>query len=97
MHPINTKQVVDGWWFSADLTYFNHGYVIDLGYSRSKFKENLLQGYSQSGIDSWSLTANKQWFGGKLSTQKKPISSKQLTVFDLPEPLKPVIINISIS
>ena len=45
MHPINTKQVVDGWWFSADLTYFNHGYVIDLGYSRSKFKENLLQGY----------------------------------------------------
>ena len=66
--PINTKQVVDGWWFGADLTYFNHGYVIDLGYSRSKFKENLLQGYSQSGIDSWSLTANKQWFGGNLST-----------------------------
>lgn len=20
MHPINTKQVVDGWWFGADLT-----------------------------------------------------------------------------
>lgn len=42
--------------------------MVDLGYSRSTVKDNLLQGYEQTGIDSWTLTANKQWFGGKLST-----------------------------
>ncbi len=62
------KNKVDGWWYGANLTYSNNGYMVDLGYSRSTVKDNLLQGYEQTGIDSWTLTANKQWFGGKLST-----------------------------
>lgn len=64
----NTQNTVDGWWYGANLIYFNNGYMIDLEYNRSIVKENILQGYEQSGIDSWTLTANKQWFGGKLST-----------------------------
>ncbi len=42
--------------------------MVDFGYSRSIAKENLLQGYEQTGIDSWTLTANKQWLGGRLAT-----------------------------
>lgn len=64
----NNKKTVDGWWYGANLTYFNKGYMVDFGYNRSIIKENILQGYEQSGIDSWTLSANKQWFGGKLST-----------------------------
>ena len=64
----NNKKTVDGWWYGANLTYFNKGYMVDFGYNRSIIKENILQGYEQSGIDSWTLMANKQWFGGKLST-----------------------------
>ncbi len=64
----NLKRTVDGWWYGANLTYSNSGYMVDFGYSRSIAKENLLQGYEQTGIDSWTLTASKQWFGGRLTT-----------------------------
>lgn len=64
----NTNNKVDGLWYGANLTYSNMGYMIDFGYNHGIFKENLLQGYEQSGIDSWTLTANKQWLEGKLST-----------------------------
>ena len=64
----NNKKRVDGWWYGANLTYINNGYMIDFGYNRSIVKENLLQGYELTGIDSWALTASKQWFGGKLYT-----------------------------
>lgn len=63
----NTR-TIDGWWYSGNITFFKNGYMADLGYSRTAVKDNILQGYTQSGIDSWTLTANKQWFGGNLTT-----------------------------
>lgn len=62
------KKRIDGWWYGANLTFFNKGYMIDLAYNRNIVKNNLIQGYEQTSIDSWTLTANKQWFGDRLTT-----------------------------
>lgn len=63
----NTNKV-HGWLYDINLSYCNKGYMVDLGYNRTLSKQNIIQGFSESGFDSWVFTFNKQWFDGKLST-----------------------------
>lgn len=63
----NQRKQLDGWCVSADLMYFNEAYMADLSYSRNITKENLIQGYSEEGVDAWALTMSKQWLNGNLA------------------------------
>lgn len=59
---------INSWLYNVNLSYFNKGYLLEFGYNRSLSKQNIIQGFSESGFDSWVLTFNKQWFDGKFST-----------------------------
>ena len=61
-------RTVDGWWYSGNMTFTKNEYMVDLGYSHNIIKNNTVQGYTQNGVDCWTLTANKQWFNGSLTT-----------------------------
>lgn len=65
---MDIKKRFDGWWYGANFTFSKNNYFLELDYSRNVVKENLLQGFKQTGIDRWALTANKQWMQGRLST-----------------------------
>ncbi len=59
---------IHSWLYNVNLSYFNKGYLVELGYNRTLSKQNIIQGFSESGFDSWALTFNKQWLAGKFST-----------------------------
>ncbi len=51
----------DGFYYNADVVYQGKFANLNASYYHSIQKESLIQGYNETGLDSWMLAANKQW------------------------------------
>lgn len=51
----------DGFYYSADLVFQGKIANLNASYYHSIQKESLIQGYNETGLDSWMLAINKQW------------------------------------
>lgn len=62
-----TRQNYDGFYNNADIMYQGKYLNLNASYYHSIQKKSLIQGYEETGLDSWMLAANKQW-NKRLST-----------------------------
>ena len=51
----------DGFYYNADVVYQGKFANLNASYYHSIQKESLIQGYNETGLDSWMLAVNKQW------------------------------------
>lgn len=51
----------DGFYYNADVIYQGKFANLNASYYHGIQKESIIQGYNETGLDSWMLAANKQW------------------------------------
>lgn len=58
---LSTQRDYDGFYCNADVMYQGKFLNLNASYYRSIQKESLIQGYNETGLDSWMFAANRQW------------------------------------
>lgn len=63
-----TSNNYGGLYCCADVMYNGKFINLNAGYYHSIQKESIIQGYDETGLDSWILAANRQWLNKRLTT-----------------------------